>query len=51
MDEHNIEVEIAKNGQVLVHIKGVKGAQCLRYVEFISAAVGPVSQRRLTQEY
>ena len=51
MAEHNVEIEIAKDGQVRVHVKGAKGEQCLRYVEFLSKVVGPVSQSRLTQEY
>jgi hypothetical protein len=51
MEEHNIEIEIAPDGQVKVHVKGAKGARCLRYVEFLSQAVGPVSERQLTQEY
>jgi len=45
------EIEIAKDGQVRVHVKGAKGEQCLRYVEFLSKVVGPVSQSRLTEEY
>ena len=51
MEEHNIEIEIAKDGQVKVHVRGVKGEQCLGYVEFLSKVVGPVAENRLTQEY
>ena len=51
MEQHDIEIEIAKDGQVKVHIRGVKGKQCLGYVEFLSKIVGPVAESRLTQEY
>jgi len=51
MEEHNIEIEIARDGQVKVHVRGVKGEQCLNYVEFISKLVGPVAKRQLTQEF
>ncbi|NLW50733.1 MAG: DUF2997 domain-containing protein [Candidatus Brocadiaceae bacterium] len=51
MKERNIEIEIARDGRVKVHVRGVKGEQCLEYVNFLADVVGPVAERRLTQEY
>ena len=51
MEQHDIEIEIAANGEVKVHVKGVKGPRCMSYVEFLSEVVGPVKQKQLTHEY
>ena len=36
---------------VVVSTKGVKGAQCLKYTEFIQELVGREESRTLTSEY
>lgn len=51
MEPHDLHIEILKNGEVKVHIKGVKGERCLSYVEFLKQAVGPLKERQLTAEY
>ena len=51
MEQHDIEVQIGKDGKVQLHIRGAKGKQCLSYVELFEGIVGPVTERRLTHEY
>lgn len=51
MVTHNIEIEIRPDGEVKVHIKGAKGKQCMKYVEFLKSIVGPVKSQQLTHEY
>ncbi len=46
-----IELEIDKTGQVRVHIKGVKGKQCVKVAEFLAGIVGKEKSRELTSEY
>jgi len=51
MAQHDIEIEIGKNGEVKVHVKGVKGPACMDYAEFLAAIVGKVKEQQLTSEY
>jgi hypothetical protein len=51
MEKHEFELEIRKNGEVKVHIKGVKGKRCIDYVKFLQEVVGPVKEQNLTHEY
>jgi hypothetical protein len=46
-----IEVEIGSNGDVKVHVKGVKGKACLDYVEIFQKILGPLKEKSLTSEY
>jgi hypothetical protein len=51
MKKHDIEIEIRADGQVQVHVKGVKGKSCMSYVEFFKQLVGEVKEQKLTHEY
>ena len=51
MPQHDIEIEIRKNGEVKVHIKGVKGKACLAYAKFLQQIVGRVKSQQLTSKY
>ena len=51
MEKHEFELEIQKNGEVKVHIKGIKGKRCIDYVQFLAEIIGPVKQQSLTHEY
>ncbi len=51
MDVQEIEVTINKNGQVEVHVHGVKGAQCLDITAPLEQALGgKVTLREMTPE-
>ena len=51
MEQHDIEITIAKNGEVAVHVKGVKGKGCLEYGKLLANVVGKVKDQKLTSEY
>jgi hypothetical protein len=46
-----IEVSIEKNGQVKVHISGVKGPGCMEYAKLFERIVGPIEEEEHTWEY
>jgi hypothetical protein len=51
METQEIEVTIDKNGQVQVHVRGVKGDQCLDLTNGLEAALGgEVVLREMTPE-
>jgi len=51
MEQHDIDIEIRKDGEVKVHVKGAKGKACMSYVEFLQKLVGPVKELQHTHEY
>ena len=51
MEQQEFEVEIKKNGEVKVHIKGIKGAKCMEYAKLFENIVGPIQEQELTSEY
>jgi len=51
MEQQEFEIEIRKDGEVKVHIKGVKGQKCLEYAKLFEGIVGPIKEQELTAEY
>jgi len=51
MPEHSFEIEITAEGDVKVHIKGVKGAKCEEYAKFFAEVVGTLKSGEKTHEY
>ena len=51
MAQHEVEIEISRNGEVKVHIKGVKGKGCLEYAQWLAEIVGKVKDQQNTSEY
>jgi hypothetical protein len=51
MVQHDVEIEISKTGEVKVHIKGVKGQNCLTYAKWLTELIGKVKDQQLTSEY
>jgi hypothetical protein len=51
MGAQDIEIVIARSGEVQVHVKGVKGKGCLEWGRLLAAAVGRVKHQQLTSEY
>ena len=51
MAQHDVEITISRNGEVKVHVKGVKGKGCLEYVKWLQQVVGKVKSQTLTSEY
>jgi len=50
MELQEIEIIIDKNGQVQVHVNGVKGAACLDITADLEKALGEVILREMTPE-
>lgn len=53
MAKHEVEVTISPDGEVKVHIKGIKGKKCLDLVKFLQEEghLGKIKEQRLTSEY
>ncbi len=49
--KHEIELFISEDGELKVHIKGVKGPGCLKTLEEIADQVGQITEKSLTAEY
>jgi len=51
MEIQEIEITIDKNGQVQLHVRGLKGKQCLDLTSELEAALGgQVLDRQMTPE-
>lgn len=51
MAQHEVEITISKQGEVKVHVKGVKGKGCQEYAKWLANIVGKVKSEQLTSEY
>ncbi|HML75259.1 MAG TPA: DUF2997 domain-containing protein [Anaerohalosphaeraceae bacterium] len=51
MAQHEIEITIAPDGQVKVHVKGAKGKTCMEYAKWLTQVIGKVKDQKLTSEY
>jgi hypothetical protein len=50
MEVQEIEVTIDENGQVLIHVSGVKGEACLEITRPLEQALGGQLTREMTPE-
>ena len=50
-DKHELEIEIGKDGETKVHIKGVKGKKCAEYMEVFNEILGKIKSQKQTSEY
>lgn len=51
MDMQEFENQVDRDGNVTVHVKGVKGEEWLALTKSIEDALGRVTNRSLTHEY
>lgn len=51
MEMQELEIHVEKDGNVTVHVKGVKGGGCLSVTRSIEDALGKVTDRSLTPEH
>ncbi|MFA5118132.1 MAG: DUF2997 domain-containing protein [Candidatus Omnitrophota bacterium] len=49
--KQEIELFISDDGQLKVHIKGMKGPGCLKVIESITKEVGTLQEKQLSSEY
>jgi hypothetical protein len=51
MEQHDLEIVIAKDGRVTVRVSGAKGPACLEYARFVESLVGRVESEEKTAEF
>jgi hypothetical protein len=49
--KHEIELFISDDGELKVHIKGIKGPGCLKVLDSLVKEMGVENERTLTGEY
>jgi hypothetical protein len=50
-NSHEIELFISDDGELKVHIKGMKGPGCLKVLDSMAKNVGYVKDKEFTSEY
>jgi hypothetical protein len=50
-NSQEIELFISDDGELKVHIKGMKGPGCLKIMESLAKEVGYLKEKELTSEY
>lgn len=51
-DKHEIELFISDDGELKVHIKGIKGPGCVKVLEnLVKESGGQLTEKELTSEY
>ena len=49
--KQEVELFISDDGELKVHIKGMKGPGCLKVLEALTKGIGSEKERALTSEY
>lgn len=50
-NKHEIELFISDDGELKVHIKGIKGPGCLKVLDSLAKDIGTLKDKQLTSEY
>jgi len=50
-EKHEIELFISEDGELKVHIKGIKGPGCAKILDSLAKEIGTEKNRELTSEY
>jgi hypothetical protein len=51
MAQHDVEIVIARTGEVKVHVQGAKGKACLEYAQWLTKVIGKVKDQQMTSEF
>jgi len=51
MQQQDFDIEVRANGEVKVHMKGVKGKGCLEYSALFEDLIGEIKDQTLTSEH
>ncbi len=51
MGMEQIEIQVDRDGNVTVHVEGVKGDECIRITKELEEALGAVTERSFSAEY
>lgn len=46
-----MEITIFPEGEITIHVKGVKGKKCIDFSKFLEGAIGEVIEREKTSEF
>jgi hypothetical protein len=49
--KREIEIEIGRDGKINIKVKGVQGADCLEFSQFLEEALGDTVEQEVTSEY
>jgi hypothetical protein len=49
--KREMEIEIDRDGKVNIKVKGVQGADCLEFSQFLEEALGETVEQEVTSEY
>jgi hypothetical protein len=49
--KREMEIEIDRDGKVNIKVKGIQGADCLEFSQFLEEALGETVEQELTSEY
>jgi hypothetical protein len=49
--KREMEIEIGRDGKINIRVKGVQGADCLEFSQFLEEALGDTVEQELTSEY
>ena len=51
MKQQDFEITIGADGEVKIHIKGIKGKRCLEVAKMFEEMIGETKEQELTAEY
>jgi len=51
LETHEFDIQIRPDGQVKIHMKGIKGAVCMEYAKFFEEIIGKAQEVTHTSEY
>jgi hypothetical protein len=49
--KRELEIEIGRDGKISIKVKGMQGAECLEFSQFLEEALGDTVERESTSEY
>jgi hypothetical protein len=49
--KHEVELFISEDGELKIHVKGIKGAGCVKVLDSLVKEMGTEIKRELTPEY
>jgi Protein of unknown function (DUF2997) len=49
--KREMEIEIDRDGKVNIKVKGIQGADCLEFSQFLEEALGETVEQETTSEY
>jgi hypothetical protein len=49
--KREIQIDIDRDGKVNIKVKGVQGADCLEFSQFLEEALGETVEQEVTSEY